>query len=129
MYEREAFGLPFLLRTSVARGAAARDRRREQTTMKREDFVFTIGYQGAIAVVNKSARKKYGRLSTLELAEKGLYSQAFRSAIYSGDEAEMQQLTAYLREHTSLPADSAASLKRLFGVFQVPEGIEKTMAV
>jgi hypothetical protein len=97
--------------------------------MKREDFVFTIGYQGSIAVINKSARKKYAKLSTVELAEKGLYSQAFRSAIYSGDEGEMQELIAYLREHTGLPADSPDALKRLFGVFQVPEGIERTMAV
>lgn len=97
--------------------------------MKREDFVFTIGYQGAIAVVNKSSRKKYGSLSTLELAEKGLYSQAFRSAIHSGDEAEMHELVEYFRTHTGLPADSADSLKRLFGVFAVPDGIERTMAV
>ncbi|MFP4374076.1 MAG: hypothetical protein ACLFPO_07085 [Spirochaetaceae bacterium] len=97
--------------------------------MKREDFVFTIGYQGAIAVVNKSARKKYGRLSTLELAAKGLYSQAFRSAVYSGDEGEMEELITYFRANTALPADSPEALKRLFGVFAVPEGIEKTMAV
>jgi hypothetical protein len=97
--------------------------------MKREDFVFTIGYQGAIAVVNASSRKKYRRLTTMELAERGLYSQAFRSAIYSQDDGEMQELLQYLRENTTFPADSAESLKRLFGVFAVPDGIEKTIAV
>ncbi|MFO8064042.1 MAG: hypothetical protein ACQETQ_08755 [Spirochaetota bacterium] len=97
--------------------------------MKREDFVCTIGYQGAVAVVNASIRKKYGKLSTLQLAEKGLYSQAFRSAVFSGDEEEMQSLLEYFRAHTNLPADSPESLKRLFGVFTVPEGIERTMAI
>ncbi|NBF40283.1 MAG: hypothetical protein GVY14_07690 [Spirochaetes bacterium] len=97
--------------------------------MKREDFVFTIGYQGSTAVVNATARKKYAKLSTLELAGKGLYSQAFRSAVYSGDEQEMQELIEYFRAHTTLPADSPEALKRLFGVFTVPAGIEKTMAV
>ena len=97
--------------------------------MKREDFVFTIGYQGATAVIDASSRKKNGKLSTMELAKKGLYSQAFRSAIYSGDDAEMQELLEYLRENTTFPTDSPEALKRLFGVFSVPEGIEKTMAV
>jgi hypothetical protein len=41
----------------------------------------------------------------------------------------MQELIEYFREHTSLPADSPEPLKRLFGVYRVPEGIEKTMAV
>jgi hypothetical protein len=97
--------------------------------MKREDFVFTIGYQGAVAVVNASSRKKHGKLPTMELAEKGLYSQAFRSAIYSEDPQEMEQLLQYLRDNTTLPADSAETLKRIFGVYQVPDDIEKVIAV
>ena len=97
--------------------------------MKREDFVFTIGYQGAVAVINASSRKKYGKLSTMELAEQGLYSQAFRSAIYSEDPQEMEQLLQYLRENTTLPADSAGTLKRIFGVYRVPEGTEKVIDV
>ncbi|MFP4066759.1 MAG: hypothetical protein ACOCWU_02240 [Spirochaetota bacterium] len=97
--------------------------------MKREDFVFTIGYQGETAVIDARARKKYRSLSTMELAERGLYGQAFRSAIYSGSEEEMQQLLEFFRTATSLPAESEASVKRLFGVYDVPEGIEKTLAV
>ena len=87
--------------------------------MKREDFVFTIGYQGSIAVVNATARKKFAKLSTLELAGKGLYSQAFRSAVYSADEQEMEELIEYFRaqHHASggFAAGTQAPVRRFCG--------------
>lgn len=97
--------------------------------MKREDFVFTIGFEGNTAVVDSRSRKRYRSLSTLELVEKGLYRQAFCSALYSADAQEMEQLLSYMREHTSFDASSEIALKRLFGVFEVPEGITRTLAV
>ncbi|NBC30212.1 MAG: hypothetical protein GVY29_09515 [Spirochaetes bacterium] len=97
--------------------------------MKREDFIFTIGYQGSSAVVDAGARKKYGKLGTMELAKKGLLKQAFLSALYSGDGEETRELIAYFQANTSIEADSVAALKRLFGVSEVPEGITKTVQV
>jgi len=44
--------------------------------MKREDFLFTIGYQGDTALVDGSAKRQYGGLSTRELAAKGLLKPA-----------------------------------------------------
>ncbi|MFP4485181.1 MAG: hypothetical protein ACLFO1_10050 [Spirochaetaceae bacterium] len=97
--------------------------------MKREEFIFTIGYQGSAAVVDAQARRKYGKLSTIQLAERGFLKQAFSSALYSGDEGEMDELIGYFKEHTTIEADNVDALKRLFGVSEVPDAITKTVQV
>ena len=58
--------------------------------LSREDFVFTIGYDGPSAVVDRQAKKKYGKLSTRELVEKGLFRAAYSSAVYSKDQEELK---------------------------------------
>ena len=80
--------------------------------LSREDFVFTIGYDGPAAVVDKQAKRKYGKLSTRELAEKGLFRAAYSSAVYSGNQDDIK----YLADLTH--ADLSA-MDRLFGVFVV----------
>ena len=96
--------------------------------LSREDFIFTIGYDGPAAVVDKQAKRKYGKLSTRELAEKGLFRAAYSSAVYSADKAELQLVAeAYNRLVDSSsgslkPGTSEAdvsALDRLFGVFPV----------
>ena len=100
----------------------------------REDFVFTIGYDGPAAVVDNQAKKKYGKLSTRELAEKGLFRAAYSSAVYSKDPKEIQFVAkAYMRLGGYVPPGTArgeaaeedlsdasiTKLDRLFGVFLV----------
>ena len=58
--------------------------------MKREDFVFSVGYDGDTAIVDSKAKKRYGKLTTQQLAAEGLYKAAFRSALYSGNEEEIR---------------------------------------
>ena len=58
--------------------------------LTREEFVFTIGYNGPLAVIDKQAMKKYGKLSTKELAEKGLFRSAYASAVYSKNDSEIK---------------------------------------
>jgi hypothetical protein len=84
--------------------------------ISRKDFVFTIGYDGPAAVVDGQAQRKYGALSTRELAEKGLFRAAYASAVYSGA-AEEKAVVAELYHKASGTAGSA--LDRLFGVFPV----------
>ena len=110
--------------------------------LSREDFVFTIGYDGPAAVVDNQAKKKYGKLSTHELAEKGLFRAAYSSALYSKDPAEFKFVaTAYSRAGSHPPVDlpeadlSAADLSeadksalgRLFGVSLVD--VNRTVAL
>ena len=100
--------------------------------LSRQDFVFTIGYNGPIAVVDKQAKKKYGRLSTRELAEKGLFRAAFSSALYSGDADERKlvwQAYKQLGGNSSMEVSDAelSALDRLFGVFLVD--VNRTMII
>ena len=99
--------------------------------LPREDFVFTIGYDGPVAVVDNQAKRKYGKFSTRELAEKGLFRAAYSSAVYSKDSRELRFVVeAYnsLGEHPSaelskaelstadLSVSELSAMDRLFGV-------------
>jgi hypothetical protein len=87
--------------------------------LSRADFIFTIGYDGPAAVVDGQAKRKYGSLTTKELAERGLFRAAYSSAIYSKDPAELDYvIEAYNRAaHTNY--DRTSPFDRLFGVFPV----------
>jgi hypothetical protein len=89
--------------------------------LSREDFIFTIGYDGPAAVVDKQARKKFGKLSTGELAEKGFFRPAYSSAVYSGNKEEIQLVAEAYNRLGSHSADvssisSISSMERIFGV-------------
>jgi len=87
--------------------------------LSREDFVFTIGYDGPAAVVDSQAKKYYGSLSTKELAEKGLFRAAYSSAIYSKNREELQAVVDIYNKIAGTSYSPDASLDRLFGVFLV----------
>jgi hypothetical protein len=106
--------------------------------LSREDFIFTIGYDGPHAVVDSQAKRRYDSLSTRELAERGLYRAAYASVVYAqradAQRVEAQEadkagagtaeaeLAAFVEVYnrisgSNLNADSP--LDRLFGVFPV----------
>ena len=97
--------------------------------LSREDFIFTIGYDGPAAVIDNQAKKKYGKLSTRELTGKGLFRAAYSSAVYSKDPEEIKFVAeAYeaLRSRnpgqlpgTDIKSIDFSTLDRLFGVFLV----------
>jgi hypothetical protein len=97
--------------------------------IKRSDFMFTVGYQGDTAIVNASAKKKYGRLSTVELAKQGLYKAAICSAVYAESDQELEQVMRIYNEQNNKSIDSIQTLKRIFGVSGLPEGIEKILLI
>ena len=84
--------------------------------LSREDFVFTVGYDGPAAVVDNQAKKKYGKLSTRELTDKGLFRAAYSSALYSKDPKELEFVAETYEKLINSPA---SALDRLFGVFPV----------
>jgi hypothetical protein len=103
--------------------------------MTRQEFVFTIGFQGDTAIVDKRAMRQYGRLSTLELAEKGLYRAAFCSALFSQNESEMNDFIRMFSEKTNAAGGTSSGftsedqLKRLFGVYTVPDEIKRVVSL
>jgi len=84
----------------------------------REDFIFTIGYDGPAAVIDGQAKKNYSKLTTKELAEKGLFRAAYASAVFSNDPKEID-LVLEIYNKTTESKVTEASLQRLFGVFPV----------
>jgi hypothetical protein len=87
--------------------------------------------------VDGAMKKRYGSLSTVELAAKQLYKQAVCSAVWeeanqkpgnSGAEALQRALEIYNRD-TERKIGSVEELKRTFGVYEVPEGIGKVMVI
>ncbi|MDR1574603.1 MAG: hypothetical protein LBS37_01235 [Treponema sp.] len=87
--------------------------------LSREEFIFTIGYDGPAAVVDGKAKKRYGGLSTRELAEKGLFRAAYSSAIWSKAPGELETVVEIYNQISGASLSPAASLDRLFGVFPI----------
>jgi len=84
----------------------------------REDFIFTIGYDGPAAVIDGQAKKQYSKLSTRQLAEKGLFRAAYASAVWSKSTEECTLVAEIYNQMTGSSVTTAA-LQRLFGVFLV----------
>ena len=87
--------------------------------LSRADFVFTIGYDGPAAVVDGQAKRRYGSLSTKELARKGLFRAAYSSAVWSKDPLEMEMLVEMYNKTAGTSFTGSSALDRLFGVFPV----------
>ena len=96
--------------------------------LSRESFIFTIGYDGPAAVVDKQASKKYGKLTTEELARKGLFRPAYSSAVYSKNPEEPELvLEAYNRLGGQSAVGFSSALARLFGVS--PVDVKKSVLI
>jgi hypothetical protein len=87
--------------------------------LSREDFIFTIGYDGPAAVVDGQAKKRYGTLSTRELAEKGLFRAAYSSAVWSEAPADLDAVVEIYNQASGSALTVDSSLDRLFGVFPI----------
>jgi hypothetical protein len=87
--------------------------------LSREEFIFTIGYDGPAAVVDGQAKRRYGSLSTGELAEKGLFRAAYSSAVWSKDLAELKTVVEIYNKTNGASLAPDSSQDRLFGVFPV----------
>lgn len=93
--------------------------------ISREDFIFAIGFDGSQAVVDGRAKREFGKLSTRELAEAGLYRAAFASALWSGKDEEVKEFADIFNRVAGTNYSSVDELKRLFGVQKVE--IEKAL--
>ncbi|GAB1458116.1 hypothetical protein MASR2M48_34240 [Spirochaetota bacterium] len=84
--------------------------------ISREDFIFTIGYDGETAIVDGKAKAQYGKLSTRELAEAGLYRSAFASALHAESEDDIQAFASIFNAKAGTTYKSKEEFQRLFGV-------------
>jgi hypothetical protein len=96
----------------------------------KEDWSFTIGYDGPAAVVDGQAKRKYGKLGALELAKKGLYRAAWAAAIYDGgDGREVLDEYMSVAAKNGLPVERPADPGRLFGAAMndAAKGVERSL--
>lgn len=93
--------------------------------MTREDFIFTIGFDGNDGVVDKKFKKMYGKLNSEELLKRGFLKPAVCSALYSGDEEEKKMV---LKRYNELSGSDFASFKDLENVFGLLELSEDNSA-
>ena len=100
--------------------------------MKRADYLFVIGYDGDKAVVHGQQRRRYGRLTTRQLLDRGLYKAAFCSADYALQTGaadageELESVRAAMERITGQP-HTVEDLRKLFGVFGVPAEIKRVI--
>jgi len=97
--------------------------------MRRIDFVFAIGYQGISAIVDKNAKKQYGKLTGVQLANKGLFKSAFCAALFDEDTAMQEEVLNIYNEMSGESIATLDAMKRLLGVFEVPSHISKVTYV
>ena len=97
--------------------------------IKREDFIFTIGYSGRSAIVDSTLKKKFGSLDSESLAKKGLFKAALCSVIFDNRESELDKVLAIYNSKAERAIRSPEELKRKFGVFEVPVEITKVIRI
>lgn len=93
--------------------------------MKQEDFMFTVGYNGAEAIVNKQTELTGKNLSVKELVDKGMFKPALCCALKNEDKEGIQYLMDTYNKISGSNYHSEMQIMRLFGVYAEPEKISK----
>jgi hypothetical protein len=93
--------------------------------MGRDDFVFTIGYDGYTAIIDGAAQRRYRRMNLEQLLTDGQFRAALRRAEYDGDDAALHRVLDVYNDGSLRPVEDLDELRRLFGVFGVPDQVSK----
>jgi spore coat protein U-like protein len=84
--------------------------------VKREDFMFTVGFDGATAVVDGQLRRRYGHAPLSELLDNGLYRPAACAALWDDDEEAVRQVIDAFGRASGVTLAGRVDLVRLIGV-------------
>jgi hypothetical protein len=93
--------------------------------IKKEDYLFAIGFEGNTAMVDGRAKRKYARYSAKRLADEGLFKPAVCAALYDGDQKALQEVQAVYNSKAQQKVDSEEELKRVLGIYETPEKISR----
>ncbi|OQY37147.1 MAG: hypothetical protein B6229_08875 [Spirochaetaceae bacterium 4572_7] len=93
--------------------------------MKLADFMFTVGYNGGEAIVNRQTEQSGSNFSGKELVEKGLYKPALCKFLFENDKEGIQYLIDKYNHVSGSHYRTEIQMMRLFGVFTVPDKITK----
>lgn len=84
--------------------------------MKRDQYCFTIGYNGGEAIVDKSAMLKNGKKSPQKLADKGLFKSALSAALYDDDKDGQKYVLSLFNEKSGAQLSDVENLVKVLGV-------------
>lgn len=93
--------------------------------MKQEDFMFTVGYNGDEAIVNKQTELAGKNLSVKELVDKGMFKPALCNALKNEDKDGIKYLIDTYNNISGSNYSTEMHIMRLFGVYAEPEKISK----
>lgn len=93
--------------------------------MKQEDFMFTVGYNGNEAIVNKVTEQTGKALDAKALVDKGYFKPALCYAIKNSDKEIIQYIIDTYNKISGSHYHSEMQIMRLFGVFFEPRNISK----
>ncbi len=91
--------------------------------IKKHDFIWTIGFQGNTAIVNKRQRTESRDITPSVLLAEGMLRAAFSSALW---EQEIESKATALEDFRLLFVKATGldigldNIKRMLGVYQVP---------
>ncbi|MBN2737442.1 MAG: hypothetical protein JXR70_10715 [Spirochaetales bacterium] len=97
--------------------------------IKRDDFIFTLGYQGSTAIVDRVLKTQYSKNSFDELLENHLFKPALAYGIYEKSDAMCEKVRVVYNSKVSENIPTIAALKKAFGVDRVPEEIDKVSLI
>jgi len=97
--------------------------------MRREDYIFCIGFEGATAIVDGRLLRRYRTSSSRELAEAGLFKQAACAAVADQNAQALEEVLSLYNQKTPVPVGSTDELKRIFGITGIPEGVIRVTVV
>lgn len=84
--------------------------------MKREDYVFAIGFDGANAIVDKRSRSRYGKMDARALADAGLFRSAYRRTVFDGDKDGAAYVLEKYNSVSPVKYLNSEDLSKVFGV-------------
>lgn len=94
--------------------------------LTREQFAAVVGYQGSVAVMDRKLLKSLKGLSPHQALEEGMFRAALSLAIYDGQ--GLEKITEELAERYQKPLRVEDAM-RMFGVYSVPEDIERVLSL
>ncbi len=89
--------------------------------MKREDYVFAVGFDGNKAIVDKRSRSRYGKMDARALADNGMFKAAYRRSVFDNDLQAADYVLTKLNEISPVKYERSSGLAKVFGV-QAPSG-------
>jgi len=84
--------------------------------MKREQYCFTIGYNGGDAIVDKQAMTRYGKKTPRELADMGFYKSALAAALFDGDRDGQEYVLERFNGKSGAGIADTGALVRVLGI-------------